>query len=216
MSANSDLENLKQLGYTLHQLLLDGDPTASAQIAENYMPWISEQLGKRYPNLPDPYLINTAVTDALISYLGRPEQYDPTKGNLAIYLRMSANGDLLNLLKRSKKETNKFRLGKIVELDDPDVEHEVEIQDEFDLEAWVLNQQSPVWEWLPQLLPDPIDREFLSLMLEGVRETEPYADVLGLSGHPTEEQIAIVKRSKDRLKKKLQRNIKRSELSAND
>jgi hypothetical protein len=216
MAAKSDLKHLKQLGYTLHQLLLEGDLTATAQIAETFMPWMIEQLGYRYPNLPDPHFIDTAAADALINYFGRPDQYDPARGSLAAYLRMSANGDLLNLLKRSRKEMNSLRLGKIVELDDPSVEHEVEIQDEFDLESWVLSQQSPVWEWLPQLLPDPIDQEILSLMLEGVRETELYAEVLGLLDHPTDEQAATVKRSKDRLKKKLQRNLKRFELSAYD
>jgi DNA-directed RNA polymerase specialized sigma24 family protein len=216
MSAKKDLEQLKQLGYTLHQLLLEGDPTATAQIAEAFMPWMIEQLGHRYSNLRDPHLIDTAVADALINYFGRPDQYDPARGSLAIYLRMSANGDLLNLLKRSRKETSSQRSGQIVELDDPNVEHEVEIQAEFDLEAWVLSQQSPVWEWLPRLLPDPIDQEILSLMLEGVRETEPYAEVLGLSAKLADEQAVIVKRSKDRLKKKLQRNLKRSELSVYD
>jgi hypothetical protein len=216
MSAKKDLEQLKQLGFTLHQLLLDGHPTAPAQIAENFMPWMIEQLGYRYPNLPDPHLIDTAAADALINYFGRPNQYDPARGSLAIYLRMAASGDLLNLLKRNRKKTSSQRLGQIVELDDPTVEHEVEIEDEFDLEAWVLSQQSPVWEWLPQLLPDPIDQEILSLMLEGVHETEVYVEVLGLSAGPTDEQAASVKRSKDRLRKKLQRNLKRSELSAYD
>lgn len=216
MAAKKDLEQLKQLGFTLHQLLLDGDLTASAQIAETFMPWMIEQLSHRYPNLPDPHLIDTAAADALINYFGRPDQYDPARGSLAIYLRMSAHGDLLNLLKRHSKETSSQRLGQIVELDDPTVEHEVEIQDEFDLEAWVLSQQSPIWEWLPQLLPDPVDQEILSLMLAGVRETELYAEVLGLSAGPIDKQAASVKRSKDRLKKKLQRNLKRSELSAYD
>lgn len=216
MSEKKDLEQLKQLGYTLHQLLLEGDPTATAQIAETFMPWMIAQLGHRYPNLSDPHLIATAAADALINYFGRPDQYDPARGSLAFYLRMSANGDLLNLLKQNRIEMSSQRLGKIVELDDPNAEHEVEIQAEFDLEAWVFNQQSPVWEWLPRLLPDPIDQEILSLMLAGVRETEPYAEVLGLADRPRDEQAATVKRTKDRLKKKLQRNLKRSESSIYD
>jgi hypothetical protein len=59
MAAKSDLEQLKQFGFTLHQRLLEGDLTASAQIAETFMPWIIELLNYRYPNLPD--LISTEL-----------------------------------------------------------------------------------------------------------------------------------------------------------
>lgn len=216
MSTNRDLNHLKQLGYMLHLLLLDGDLTATAQIAETFMPLIVNQLRRRFSNLPDPDLIDTAVEDAFINYFNHPAQYDPTKLHLVGYLRMAANGDLLNLLKQNKKNANDLRVGKIVELDASTAEHEVEIPDDFDLEGWVFNRQSPVWEWLPQLFPDPTDQEIILLMLEGVRETEVYANALGISSHLISEQAALVKRHKDRLKKKLQRNLNRSELSNND
>ncbi|MCL4299560.1 MAG: hypothetical protein KJ077_27740 [Anaerolineae bacterium] len=216
MSERYSPEQLRELGYTLHQLLLDGDVTASAQIAEIFMPLVIEHLRRRYPQLHDPDLIDSAVIDTLINYFARPEQYDPTKLTLVGFLRMAANGDLLNLLKRSRKEIKGLHSGKIVELDASTTEHEVEIPDGVDLEATTLNQYSPVWEWLPRLLPDLIDQEIVLLMLEGIRETDAYAEVLGISDHLPEEQAAVVKRKKDQLKKKLQRNIQRSELSKND
>lgn len=216
MSERHSPEQLRELGYTLHQLLLDGDLTASSQIAEIFMPLVIEQLRRGYPQLHDPDLIDSAVIDTLINYFARPEQYDPTKLPLVGFLRMAANGDLLNLLRRSRKEIKGLNSGKIVELDASTMEHEVEIPDEVDLEADTLNQYSPVWEWLPRLLPDPIDQEIVLLMLEGIRETDAYAEVLGISDHRPEEQATVVKRKKDQLKKKLQRNIPRSELSKND
>jgi hypothetical protein len=77
----------------------------------------------------------------------------------------------------------------------------------------VLARASPVWRRISDLLPDPTDQEIVLLMMEGIRETSAYADVLGISDYSVEEQAAIVKRHKDRLKKKLERHIKRSELS---
>ena len=216
MPESRNLQELDNLGYTLHQLLLDGDVTAPARIAEAFMAPVLARLRARYPHLPDSDLVDTAVEDAFVNYLSHPEQYDPGRGSLAAYLRMAANGDLLNLLKRNRKEMSDLSSGRIVELDNQDAEHEVDIADDFNLEAFILDQNSPVWDWLPGLVPDPVDQELLFLLLEGVRETKAYAQVLGLTGYPVEEQAAQVKRHKDRLKKRLQRNIDRSQLSEYD
>ena len=96
------------------------------------------------------------------------------------------------------------------------MEHGVKVQDDFDLEALVFTRHSPIWQMLSNLLPDPVDQEIVLLMMEGVRETSTYASVLGISDRPSEEQAQVVKRYKDRIKRKLQRNIKRSEVSEND
>lgn len=215
MSEEATLDQLEQLGRVLHQRVLDGDVTASAEVAEIFMPLTISRLRRRYHTLDDPHLVDTAVEDALMNYFNRPQQYDPAKISLASYLYMSARGDLLNLIERGKRNTEHLRLVECVELDSSDTEHGVEIQDEFDLEALVLALNSPVWQRLSQLLPDPIDQEIVLLMMEGVRKTSVYADVLGISDRSAKKQATIVKRHKDRLKKKLQRNLKRSDLSEN-
>lgn len=216
MANKANPEQSIEMGYAFHQRLLQGDVTATAEIAEHFMEQITISLQKRFPQLDDPHMIDEAVTDAILNYFERPEQYIPSKRSLGGYLYMSARGDLLNLLNQEKNEAHQVALTEIVELSDSDSEHGVEVQDDFDLETWVLNQNSPVWQWLPHILPDPIDQEFVLLMMDGIRETSAYADVLGILDRPSKEQAAIVKRHKDRLKKKLQRHIKRSELSEDD
>lgn len=216
MANEADLEQGKEIGYALHQRLLQGDVTVTAEIAELFMAQVMISLQKRFPQLDNPHVIGEAVTSAILNYLQRPEQYLPSKRSLAGYLYMSARGDLLNLLNQEKKETRQVALTEIVELSDSDSEHGVEVQDDFDLETWVLNQISPIWQRLHHILPDPIDHEFALLMMEGVHETSAFADVLGILDRPSEEQAITVKRYKDRLKKKLQRHIKRSELSEDD
>lgn len=49
------------------------------------------------------------------------------------------------------------------------------------------------------------ERAVIELMGEGVRESAAYADVLGISHLPLEEQRAAVKREKDRLSRRLER-----------
>jgi hypothetical protein len=215
MPEEADQGQLKRIGEILHQRLVDGDVTATAEIAEVFMPLITARLKRRYRDLDDLHLVDTAVEDALLSYFDRPQQYDPAKLHLLGYLRMSANGDLLNLLEQRKRDSRQLGLAEVVELDSLDTEHGVEIQGELDLETLVLNRNSPIWQRLSELLPDSIDQEIVLLMMDGVRETNVYADVLSISDYPTEEQAIIVKRHKDRVKKKLQRNLELSELSSN-
>ena len=216
MSEEATVDQLEELERVLHQRVLDGDVTAPARVAEVFMPLITRRLRRRFPRLGDSHLIDTAVEDALMNYFNRPQQYDPAKSSLASYLYMSARGDLLNLLERDKRYTEHLRLVECVELDNSETEYGVEVKDEFDLEALILALNSPVWQRLSDLLPDPIDQEIVLLMMEGMRKTSVYAEVLGISDHPVGEQAAIVKRHKDRLKKKVQRNIQRSELREND
>jgi hypothetical protein len=52
---------------------------------------------------------------------------------------------------------------------------------------------------------DPIDKDILLLMMEGVRETHRYAQVMGIVHQDEMEQRREVKRAKDRLIKQLQR-----------
>ena len=91
----------RELGLHLHQQLLAGDPTATARIAEAFLPYVEQRLRRQFPPLDDPHMIQTAMVDALQNYFQRPAQFDPDQVKSASsYLYMSARGDLLNALKR--------------------------------------------------------------------------------------------------------------------
>jgi RNA polymerase sigma-70 factor, ECF subfamily len=184
----------------LHERLLAGDELATAQIAETFIPVLLKALEAIFPRLSDPHLATTAVNDALINYFKRPEQFDPNRSTLFKYLRMSARSDLLNSLRRKK----------IVELTSFDSEHVFEgLKDSTNIEASMLTGDSPLLREVDDLLKSPADRQVVRLMIEGVRETSEYAGVLGILDQPQDEQARIVKRHKDRLKKTLQRKMKR-------
>ena len=207
-----NLDKLRKQGKLLHERLRAGDVTAPAEIAEIYLGLVARQLYRKYPNLDDSHLIPTAVEDALISYFNRPDQYDPNKLSLFGYLRMSANGDLLNAMKQYKAQAEKLVSIDYVEVDYSDSEQRVRVQDDFDLESFVITRSDPIWERLADLLPDPMDQEIVLLIMDRVRDTEVYGDALGISNLSRAEQMAVVKRHKDRIKKVLKRNIDPSEL----
>ncbi len=191
--------------HELHRLLLEGDPTASARIAERHWPRLVERLSACYPNVPD--LVEDAVCQALTDYLLRPTIYDPNCSSLSGFLFMAAKADLLNLLAAEKRRWKH----EVVELDqdDPDVvfnesggeylADETANPDRLDLD------QDEFEARIQQVLPDPRDRQMLALMMDGERRTEAFAQLLGITSLPPAEQKALVKRHKDRIKQRLRR-----------
>ncbi len=80
----------EQLGLELHELMLKGDVTAPARVAEFFLPILSRKLTTRSKKNVHPNMINTAVADTLLDYLKRPEKSDPTVA-LGKVLLMSAD-----------------------------------------------------------------------------------------------------------------------------
>src|SRR4051812_25509915 len=89
-------------GLRLYRQLCDEVPTASSDFADHFLPpllaWL-EQWNRRVA----PDLREEAAHLALVSLIQDPSSYDPRRGDLATFLRMSAQGDLRNLLAREQK-----------------------------------------------------------------------------------------------------------------
>jgi hypothetical protein len=86
----------------LHRRLVDGDPTAYAELVNRYTQDLIDDLVIHYDGIAayDEGLISSAVTDAVLDYIAHPTRYRPNGKNLKGYLRMSAVGDLLSLWHR--------------------------------------------------------------------------------------------------------------------
>ncbi len=184
----------------VHDRLLQGDPTASADCAGAVIGPLTKRLERRFPELRASDVLVDAVTDAVFSYLRRPGQYDPTRRGLLGFLAMAAEGDLKNALaklhRRKKME---------VPLDDVDLDAAAgnrmvgpgDPAGEVDLDE--------IRTGVSALFDDPRDRQLADLVLEGERSIEPFARILRLEGLPIDEQRREVKRHKDRIKKRLER-----------
>lgn len=201
-------QDLNILGATLHARLLSGDETASSIIAEAFLPKLAEGLSRKYYNLPDPSVIQTACVDALMAYLRTPQKFDSGRGKLLSYLWISAEGDLLNLLEQHRRRNLSEIQQKVVELTPSGREVQVEPSVPPEVETEMINRESRMVRLATSLLSDEKDRQVLDLMMDGIRETAEFAKVLEVSQLPEDQQVAIVKRNKDRIKKAVQRGLR--------
>jgi RNA polymerase sigma-70 factor (ECF subfamily) len=184
----------------IHERLLAEDVTASAELAEALLEPLLHHLAKKYPKLRDPDILYDAVTDALMSYIKRPAQFDPTKRSLIGFLFMAAEGDLRNAIAKEKRRRHKEIPLENVELEVVVGNTEVEAENsETEPERDQLRQA------LPQIFKDPKDLMMVELIISGERTTEAFVEVLKLQHLPLEQQRREVKRHKDRLKKRLER-----------
>jgi DNA-directed RNA polymerase specialized sigma24 family protein len=203
-------QNLDRLAAGLHQRLCSGDEVASSALAELFLPILTKGLSRKYPNLSDPAWVPTACADALMNYLNVPEKYMPDRGRLLTYLWKSAEGDLLNLMAKERRRTAHEIGGSVVELRLPEREVSTESTMPPEIESQALSEASPTVTRAMALLDSAEDREFVELMMSGVRATEKFAAVLRISHLSSLEQAATVKRNKDRIKKTIQRGLKRT------
>jgi RNA polymerase sigma-70 factor, ECF subfamily len=192
--------DLRELGITLHRRLLNkADNRVTAEISEVFLPLLISDLRNRLPDLSDPHLVQTVAADTLITYFEHPERFDPGKRSLIGYLYMDAYGNLRNILKQQQI---------FVELHPHVPEHEVVAAiSGDDQEQELLEKTSPFVRRTLEQLTDETDREFVLMMMDGVRETSAYAEALGIQDQSIEEQSRAVKQHKDRLKKALRRKV---------
>jgi RNA polymerase sigma-70 factor (ECF subfamily) len=184
----------------LHGRLLAGDPIASTELAEVIWASLVREMERRYPQLKQSEHLRDAASDALISYIKNPAQFDPTKRGLPGYLIMAAAGDLRNALAKVSRR-------KLREVTTEDVELRRAAGKErekryLDVRTGPLETVAA----LTKLFKDPKDRQALELIVQGERSTEVFAKVWDLDSLSTKERARHVKRNKDRIKKMLRRH----------
>lgn len=151
--------------------------------------------------LRDANFVQDAATDALLSYVKRPAQYDPSKRGLLGYLVMAAEGDLKNALAKIKRrraheiavddvELRRFGGKDVPRVADADVE----------LAAKEMATKDAA------LFTDLRDREAAMLIRTRERSTQAFVELWKLQGLARDEQRREVKRRKDRIKKVLERH----------
>ena len=196
----------REEGLTLHLHLGDLNPAAVADVCQAYLNPLLAWLAARYPTI-DPHLRQTAAHDALLTYVQSPQAYDPTRSDLASYLRMAARWDLANLLKREGKHhqgrvawavvEDAVEGGNLLGAEDPSLPLE-------------RAEETQEWQAFLETLAENFtaeERNVLELMLAGEKKTGVYAKVLGMDGRPATEQEREVKKVKERIKKRLERGV---------
>ncbi|WP_420645476.1 hypothetical protein [Candidatus Leptofilum sp.] len=193
------------------EILSESNPTAFAQLSELALPHLIAFLRREFRQV-EPHLHETAAIDSLLSYHQSPNKFDPDKLSLFAYLRMSTRHDLLNAIDKQNRQKRP-----LVSIDEPNIQSQLvddanSLEDGFSLAGWLSNENEPPAQAILNNFEATLsttDRQLFLLMLNGVRETEPYADILGISATSITEQRRAVKRAKDRLTKRLQRFVNR-------
>lgn len=72
-------DDLQKESLRLHALLIQGDPTAPARLAELHIPGLIRCLARRQSRDEHDPFITTAAHDAFLNYIDRPAQYNPGK-----------------------------------------------------------------------------------------------------------------------------------------
>lgn len=156
----------------------------------------------------DEHLCEEAAGEALLSLLRGPDRYRPREASLTAYLRMSALGDLRNLLRRERRHQLRRANLEVVELSPPTGNTvQAGLGDPADEFAYA-ERRAELRRLLPATITQgltPAECGALELMRVGERKTEPYAAVLGIAHLSMSEQRREVKRVKDRLKKRIER-----------
>lgn len=179
----------------LHQAVLAGDPTASARAFEALLGPLVARLEFKWPIL-DRRDIEEQAADALISYVTNPQRYDPRRAGLLTYLVLDADGDLKNAYRSPRRQREQLA---------DDVEDQPSPRNQTTDDEVFSDDDRLFFAKLRSAFPEEVDRQVIYLLLENERATSAYAEVLGITHLPSEEQRLEVKRVKDRIKKKLGR-----------
>lgn len=185
---------------------MDRDLTAANDVADAYLETLVVWLGDIDARAPEDVRME-AAEDAILALIRRPESYAPERQTLEIYLRMSARGDLRNLLRRERRHGEGRRSWGAVELS-PDAGKYLGRIDDPALPLQLAEERQRVNDAVPESVRRRLsetDQRALDLILQGERRTAVYADLYGLLHLPENEQRGAVKRHKDRLKNVLKR-----------
>jgi DNA-directed RNA polymerase specialized sigma24 family protein len=188
-------------GLRLLQALSSSDPSATWDFARAYTDHLAAWLRARNSTgVAD--LCEDAAAETVASVLRNPAQFDPGMGmSLLNYLHLSAQRDLLNLLRGEARHAHEPLDENCVELgsatgnyqgkDDDPLQVLCDREDEQERRAFFKQLRGSLTE---------ADQRVLDLMLSGERANAAFADALGVTLLPVEEQEVEVKRAKDRIK----------------
>lgn len=188
----------------LHQRLLNGDRTASEEIADVLLEPLVSELRSKFPRT-DEQVVWDGVIDAVLDLCARPDTFDPNRNvPLDRFLSMAAWRNVANSLRSEKRR--RAREEKAAQLQPvPDVELRPPVGNKEQEEKNQQRHQQQQREELMCRLQDPLERKILELRLSGERRTSVFAEALDIQHLPPAKQRREVKRAKDRVDQKLRR-----------
>lgn len=194
----------------IHARLTQGDKVASAELAEALLDDLVAKLKRRFPRESDQDLFVDAAIEAVMSYIKNPGQFDPDRRSLKGFLVMAADGDFRNL--RDKRYRFRVHETAVEDVEESASGRNRRIHTRADSdgvgplsEAIYREDEEAYRRFLDETFVDQVDRLLADLVLSNERSTDRFSEVLGIQNEPIEQQRKIVKKHKDRIKKRLER-----------
>lgn len=192
----------------IYRRLLADEPDAPSDLIALLLDPLITELQRAYPAFPDLALLSDVVTDSLLKFVQEPQRYQAEKRSLWGYLKMDAQGDLLNLWRALRRRSEQEVTLEAVALTLPDGNSSVEEAVLRRLLPTTLPEELDAVTILAQLRNDIAseqDWNVIMLMAQGERKTTTFATVLGIADLPIADQRERVKQTKDRLRLMLKR-----------
>ena len=82
-------DQVKERFDRLHSQVANGSAEAAAQVAEDVLPLLRQSLARRL-RIADGHVLETAVGDAVMTYLSDPSKYEPSRGHPVAWLSQIA------------------------------------------------------------------------------------------------------------------------------
>jgi len=195
----------------LHRRLVEADAVAPSELAAEYLDSLIAALRRTNSSQISHEFIEEAAGEALVCLIKNPKSFDVSRNKarfpLFAYLRLAAQRDLQNILKREEPHRHGRVSLESVELsplagkylgrnDDP--------SEQLQLREEVEKADREIFCSVREGLSEG-EHQALELLRQGERKTEPFARALGILGLPKKKQQAEVKRVKDKLKKRIER-----------
>lgn len=190
--------DLRERLNEIHRAVCEGSPTASRDLFLTALGPIRGFLAPQFRSLSEEDL-NDIATDAIVKYLESFEECDLNKGSLWGFLCTIARFDALDLV---RKRSNRARL------DEENFENDVEFwstRANYEFEGdQTIDARKIMRKFGRRLVTDETEARFLLLMLQDEKDTDAYAQVLGIEATPEDKERAV-KQVKDRMLLRMKR-----------
>jgi RNA polymerase sigma-70 factor (ECF subfamily) len=193
--------------YEFHRrILARGDPVAFVQLTEWLYFSLVQDVQQHAGWNADPILVEEAAGQALLDYRDAPARYDPDRTSLRSYLTMAAYRDFQTAQTKEQRI-----LAHQISLFDPALQETTGDAALMEPAEIIISQAQAeeVLQFIAEAFPDSAERRIATLILNGVRAPEPYAQILGVGNVPREEQIEAIAMVRYRIIKRLRRRVGR-------
>ena len=190
----------------LHQRLIAGDPTATAEVIGMMLKPLYRYLTKRHSRAVSDEALYDIAVDALMSYVRSPLKFDPDQAGLFRYLTLIADRDVQDAIRKLTRQPREVALRSVEDgLPPTNSGFEADEHTTHDGMEGSVDASRILQRYYNDICRDPGDERILGLILEGETQSPAFARAMGLDEPDSATARAVVFRAKDKITRRLRR-----------